>query len=614
MTRATGKGNCMFAKTLNFKHLALLILIGAFPCAPYLYAQQQDETSGDDRHIDRLGEGSTDEWELDLALPSSSPATAPVDNNYSLPDEQQNRTLKQLLSKLAKNPGNSKTASQLSTLLSDVLQQANDLMVLGSINQAAQMLSLIQSIDPDFKGLKAASNRHKVLLEANKQVMLGNSALLDLKYTGPYQDNAFYYYNQALNKDPDNELAKHGIGKIQEALIQNAKNAAMELDFEFAEEWFQEATAIQENQDAVDIARGEIATYKKQHAAELEQKVFTAMEAGQYDLADFNIIDLIALGGQDSRVRVLRDRLKETRVYGGFEPGHIISDKFLQSEYTAPDIVVIAAGSFLMGSEGRSKEAYDNERPRHRVTFEQGFGLGISEVTVQEFRLFIEASGYKTTAERKGESSIYNESTGRLNPREDIGWEQTYHGKNAKDDMPVLHVSLYDAQAYVEWLSDQTGKKYRLPSEAEYEFVARAATNATYWWGDGSPPEVVENLTGERDISSGKRQWATFFKRYGDGHWGPAAAGTVGNGKLSHPMGVVDITGNVSEWTEDCWHENYMKAPLDGSAWVNPGCKRRVVRGGYWASAPEKSRAAFRISAKPDAHGPVVGFRVARDL
>ena len=79
-------------------------------------------------------------------------------------------------------------------------------------------------------------------------------------------------------------------------------------------------------------------------------------------------------------------------------------------------------------------------------------------------------------------------------------------------------------------------------------------------------------------------------------------------------MGVYDIAGNVSEWMEDCWHPNYIKAPVDGSAWVNPGCKRSVVRGGYWASAPDQSRAAFRISAKPETLGPVVGIRIARDL
>lgn len=79
-------------------------------------------------------------------------------------------------------------------------------------------------------------------------------------------------------------------------------------------------------------------------------------------------------------------------------------------------------------------------------------------------------------------------------------------------------------------------------------------------------------------------------------------------------MGVHDIAGNVSEWTEDCWHENYFRAPVNGSAWINPGCERRVVRGGYWASSPAQCRAAFRISAKAETYGPVVGIRVARDL
>ena len=154
----------------------------------------------------------------------------------------------------------------------------------------------------------------------------------------------------------------------------------------------------------------------------------------------------------------------------------------------------------------------------------------------------------------------------------------------------------------------------RLPSEAEYEYVARAGGTGTYWWGEGSPTEAVENLTGERDKSPSKRVWTTSFRRYGDGHWGPAPAGSFRDAELKHPMGVLDIAGNVSEWTEDCWHQNYIKAPTDGSAWINPGCNSHVARGGYWASAPEQSRAAFRIPAKADSYGPVIGFRIARDL
>jgi formylglycine-generating enzyme required for sulfatase activity len=124
----------------------------------------------------------------------------------------------------------------------------------------------------------------------------------------------------------------------------------------------------------------------------------------------------------------------------------------------------------------------------------------------------------------------------------------------------------------------------------------------------------VENLTGERDNSPAKREWTASFKDYSDGHWGPAPAGSLIDEKLAHPMGVHDIAGNVSEWTEDCWHQNYARAPVDGSAWINPGCSLRVVRGGYWASAPVQSRAAARKSLSADKYGPVFGFRIARDL
>ena len=98
--------------------------------------------------------------------------------------------------------------------------------------------------------------------------------------------------------------------------------------------------------------------------------------------------------------------------------------------------------------------------------------------------------------------------------------------REAGPDMPVLHVNAYDAQAYIQWLVLETGKDYRLPSEAEYEYVARVGGKGSYWWGEGSPAEVVENLTGERDKSPANRKWTTSFKRYGDGHWGPAPAGS----------------------------------------------------------------------------------------
>ena len=162
-------------------------------------------------------------------------------------------------------------------------------------------------------------------------------------------------------------------------------------------------------------------------------------------MADFGIIDLMALGGQESQIKSLLARLKEARIYGGFEPGQVISDE-LKSGGKAPDIVIIGEGSFLMGSKGRSDDTYDHEEPQHRVIIERGFGLGVREVTVAEFQLFITRTGYRTAAELSGSSNIYDEAAGRLSKRSGINWRHDYKGKEAAPDMPVLHVSVYDAR------------------------------------------------------------------------------------------------------------------------------------------------------------------------
>jgi formylglycine-generating enzyme required for sulfatase activity len=620
----------MFASKNTFKILSLLFLFSRFWYASDLQAQQQPEASvqpvpssaetagsqenTDERRIERLGEASTDEWELNLALPTDTPAARSVNAETSLPDNEQNQELQRLLSALAVNPRNTKVLAQLNALLADVLVQANSMMDARTLDQVPQMLALVQSIDPKFQGLKSAQKRLGALNEAQALVISGDSALASQQYTEPENDSALYYYKLALSKDPDNPPARLGVNRVQEALVRSALEYARELDFEMTEDLLLEASSVQENQQLLENAQIEVDRVRQERVEVLERKAIEAMNSTEFVLADFMIIDLIALGGQEPLVELLRERLNEARVYGGFEPGQIITDKFLDSTGQAPEIIIIAAGSYLMGSKPRAYGALDNEQPRHRVTIEQGFGFGVREVSVAEFRQFIESTGYRTKAERKGKSSVFDDAAGRLTIREGVTWEHDYRGKLADPELPVLHVNLHDAQAYVDWLARKTGKKYRLPSEAEYEFVARAGGTDSYWWGEGSPAEAVENLAGDRDSSPSKRNWTNSFKKYRDGHWGPAPVGTVGEGEMVHPMGVYDIAGNVREWTTDCWHQNYIKAPVDGSAWVNPGCKIRVVRGGYWASAPEQSRAAFRVSAKPESYGPVVGIRIVRDL
>lgn len=263
-----------------------------------------------------------------------------------------------------------------------------------------------------------------------------------------------------------------------------------------------------------------------------------------------------------------------------------------------------------MGSDAFEEGRRDNEGPRHRVAFRRGFAIGRSEVTVKQFRAFVEKTRYLTDAEKFGFSNVYDHHSGRLSRRDGINWKSDYEGRKASDDMPVVHVSWNDAIAYVRWLARGTGKPYRLPTEAEFEYATRARSTSLYWWGDGTPPEAVENLTGEKDTSRGRRKWETYFDDYHDRFWGPAPVESF----PPNPFGLYDMGGNVGEWVMDCWHDNYTRAPADGSAWINPGCSLRVVRGGYWASSPVQARSAYRMKASPTARGARMGFRIARDL
>ncbi|MGB5486464.1 MAG: SUMF1/EgtB/PvdO family nonheme iron enzyme [Lysobacterales bacterium] len=605
----------MLAFNNILKYSTQLILLSALLWVAHSQAQQETEEAGstDNRRIERLGEVSTDEWEMDLSLPSEAAPVSPDIGAFVLPDEEQNQKLQTLLSRLAANPGNTGVLAQINALLADVLGQANSLMDAGSLDQAESLFPPIQSINPGLAGFSAAKRRLKTLREANELLKAGEDALLSGRLLEPTHASAMYFYSQVLEKDPQSVSAREGLERVQNALIERALELARELDFESAEIWLVKASTVREDQKPIEDARFEIAEFKRERAADLEKQVVDAIYSGDFEVADFRIIDLIALGGHEAQVKSLLAQLEEARIYGGFEAGQIISDE-LSAGGKTPEIVIIDAGSFLMGSQGRSDNVSDHEEPRHRVTIKRGFGLGVREVTVAEFQLFVASTGYRTTAELAGESSIYDEAAGRLSKRKGVYWKHDYKGKEARPGMPVLHVSAIDAEAYVEWLANETGKRYRLPSEAEYEYVARAGGSGTYWWGEESPAEPVENLTGERDKSTIKREWSTYFNKYGDGHWGPAPAGSLANDALVHPMGVQDIAGNVSEWMADCWHENYVQAPSDGSAWFNPGCARKVVRGGYWASAPEQSRAAYRFPVKAQSYGPVIGFRIARDL
>lgn len=242
-----------------------------------------------------------------------------------------------------------------------------------------------------------------------------------------------------------------------------------------------------------------------------------------------------------------------------------------------PEMVVVPAGSFNMGSPETEKARHDSEGPQHRVTFAKPFAVGRFAVTFAEWDTCVAGGGCK----------------GRLRPS-DEGW-----GRGRR---PVINVSWDYAQAYVAWLSQRTGKTYRLLTEAEREYVTRAGTTTPFWWGSSISPSQA-NYDGNFT--------------YGGGPKGEYREKTLSvDWFASNPWGLYQVHGNVSEWVEDCMTDSYRSAPADGSAWTSGDCRYRGHRGGWWAGPPNYLRAARRDWRLGGWSGGsrIVGFRVARML
>lgn len=252
-----------------------------------------------------------------------------------------------------------------------------------------------------------------------------------------------------------------------------------------------------------------------------------------------------------------------------------------------PDMVVIEPDEFSMGSPETDDEAWGAERPPHPVSIKKPFAIGRYEVTFAEYDKFT----YDTDR----------------SPAFDNGW--------GRGRQPVIYVSWDDAKAYAAWLSERTGKRYRLPTEAEWEYAARAGTITRRFWDDEAAGACEYANVFDR------KNEATIKARFGV-DWEPhecednyAWTAPVGSFK-PNGKGLYDMLGNVWEWVEDCWHENYTNPPEDGSAWLEADggeCGLRVVRGGSWSHDPGDVRSAVRTRLSTGTRNLNVGFRLVQD-
>ena len=234
----------------------------------------------------------------------------------------------------------------------------------------------------------------------------------------------------------------------------------------------------------------------------------------------------------------------------------------LSSGGEGPEMVVIPAGRFRIGCVS-GRDCYDSEKPVHEVVIARPFALSKFEVTFEDYDRFTYPSKV-----------------------DDEGW-----GRGRR---PVINVSWDDATEYAAWLSAETGKNYRLPTEAEWEYAARAGTTTKYPWGN--------------DIGTGRAN--CFGGLCGDQWERTAPAGSF----VANAWGLHDMHGNVWEWVQDCWNGSYAGAPSDGSVWTSGDCSRRVIRGGSWDDGPRGLRSADRSRDTRSGRFDDQVFRLAQDL
>ena len=228
-----------------------------------------------------------------------------------------------------------------------------------------------------------------------------------------------------------------------------------------------------------------------------------------------------------------------------------------------PEMVVVAAGTYMMGSPETA-----GEMPIHRVTIGEPFAVGKYEVTFAEWDACVADGG------------CYGHRP------DDEGW--------GRGNRPVMNVDWNQAQTYAMWLSEKTGKVYRLLSEAEWEYVARAGSETAYSWGN----EIGRNRANCGGCGS---------------RWDGKQTAPVGS-FAANAFGLHDVHGNVWEWVQDCWNDSYAGAPADGSAWEQGDCNARGARGGSWYIFPWYLRSASRAGTLFVDRNRYVGFRVARSL
>ena len=256
-----------------------------------------------------------------------------------------------------------------------------------------------------------------------------------------------------------------------------------------------------------------------------------------------------------------------------------------------PEMVIVPAGTFTMGSPPREPQREAEREDQVPVSITVAFAIGAFAITRREFAVFVAATNYRL------DEGCYFWTGTTWEERPDRSWRSP--GFAQDDDHPVTCVDLKAARAYVAWLSEKTGKIYRLPSETEREYAARAGTTSPFWWGSWITTDAA-NYNGLPYQQGDRGEWRQATVRV--------------DSFRPNAWGLYNVHGNVWDWTDDCWNETNAGNPGDGSVRTTGDCTWRVARGGAWNYEAKYLRAAFRYWNLPHNRSGVQGFRVARVL
>lgn len=518
-----------------------------------------------------------------------------------------------LLALRKREPDNADDAALLAKARSALLAQADSALTASedpaSLGFAQRMGTVLRLLWPgegdvqEYLGRLGHAERAFDLI-ARGYVLLGAGRLDD-----PGGALATFRAAQALW--PGQVNAGQGMAAIEAVLIARAQTQALAGDFDAANATLERARRVRNDARSLAVATARVEAARVDTLRRLGDAGMIALaDPAGLQFARERLVDMLRIARPGDRATsVLRERIDTVSHYGLFYPGEVFSDAMPDGS-RGPSLIVLARGGFMMGAAANEPGASADEQPQHRVEFDRGFAMTRHEITVGEFRRFVQATRYQTRASQRGHSMIYDVRSGNFARVSGVDWRSGYDGRPATDDMPVVHVTAWDAETYANWLSEQTGGHYRLPSEAEFEYALRAGGQGRFSWGDGGPPAGVDNIAGGKDVSPRGLHWNNAFPNYGDGWWGPAPVGSFAR----NAFGLYDMGGNVSEWVADCWHKGFRRAPANGGAWVNPGCRTRMYRGGSWASGPDQLRSAWRVAGGIDVTNSRIGFRLVRQL